>query len=195
MFIPMYWFLLKLVDESCSSLEALPVDDGGTGLVVLLLGDPHGLEGGEGGQDGASDPDGVLPLWWSNDLDLHGVGGKGGDLLLHTVSDAGVHGGTTGQNNVGVEVLPDVDVALHDGVVGGLVDANRLKTQELGLEESLWASEPLVANSDHLAVGKLIGLLQRCGGGGGLHLLLEVKSNIAELFLDVTINLPFSCGI
>merc|ERR1712012_679786 len=124
------WFLWAWT--FCSSLEALPVDDGGTGLVVLLLGDPHGLEGGEGGQDGASDPDGVLPLWWSNDLDLQGVGGKGGDLLLHTVSDAGVHGGTTGQNNVGVEVLPDVDVALHDGVVGGLVDANRLKTQNWG---------------------------------------------------------------
>ena len=45
MFIPMYWFLLNVVDESCSSLEALPVDDGGTGLVVLLLGDPQGLEG------------------------------------------------------------------------------------------------------------------------------------------------------
>ena len=190
----MYWFLLNVVDESCSSLEALPVDDGGTGLVVLLLGDPHGLEGGEGGQDGASDPDGVLPLWWSDDLDLHGVGGKGGDLLLHAVSNAGVHGGTTGQNNVGVEVLPDVDVALHDGVVGGLVDANRLKTQELGLEESLWAPEPLVADSDHLAVGKLIGLLQRCGGGSGLHLLLEVKCDIAELLLDVTDDLPFSSG-
>ena len=40
-------------------LEALPVHDGGAGLVVLLLGDPHLLEGGEGGKDGASDPDGV----------------------------------------------------------------------------------------------------------------------------------------
>merc|ERR1712212_122489 len=44
-------------------LEALPVDDGGAALVVLLLGDPHLLEGGEGSQDGASDPDRVLPLW------------------------------------------------------------------------------------------------------------------------------------
>merc|ERR1712060_642747 len=43
-------------------LEALAVDDGGAALVVLLLGDPHLLEGGEGSQDGASDPDGVLPL-------------------------------------------------------------------------------------------------------------------------------------
>ena len=58
--------------ETFSCLEALPVHDGGAGLIVLLLGDPHLLEGGEGSQDGASDPDGVLPLWGSDDLDLHG---------------------------------------------------------------------------------------------------------------------------
>merc|ERR1712110_1179388 len=60
-------------------LEALAVDDGGAALVVLLLGDPHLLEGG------ASDPDGVLPLWGSDDLDLDGGGSQGGDLLLHAV--------------------------------------------------------------------------------------------------------------
>ena len=60
--------------ECCQDLEALPVDDGGTALVVLLLGDPHLLEGGEGGEDGASDPDGVLPLGGSDDLDLDGGG-------------------------------------------------------------------------------------------------------------------------
>lgn len=42
-----------------SRLEALAVDDGGARLVVLLLGDPHLLEGGQGGQDGATNPDGV----------------------------------------------------------------------------------------------------------------------------------------
>ena len=40
-------------------LEALPVHDGRTGLVVLLLRDPHLLEGGERGQDGATNPDRV----------------------------------------------------------------------------------------------------------------------------------------
>merc|ERR1712223_2320233 len=43
-------------------LETFPVDNARARLVVLLLGDPHLLEGGEGSQDGASDPDGVLPL-------------------------------------------------------------------------------------------------------------------------------------
>merc|ERR1719234_805796 len=122
-------------------LEALAVDDGGTALVVLLLGDPHLLEGGEGGKDGSSDPDRVLPLGGSDDLDLDGGGSEGGDLFLHTVSNTGVHGGASGQDGVGVQVLPDVNVALHDGVVGGLVDAAGLHSQEAGLEEGLGAPE------------------------------------------------------
>merc|ERR1719270_1891574 len=80
-FDPVYYFPLLLA-EACKvsvRLEALAVDDGGAALVVLLLGDPHLLEGGEGSQDGASDPDGALPLGGSDDLDLDGGGGKGGD--------------------------------------------------------------------------------------------------------------------
>ena len=49
-------------------LEAFPVDNGGAGLIVFLLADPHLLEGGQRSQDGATDPDGVLSLRWSNDL-------------------------------------------------------------------------------------------------------------------------------
>ena len=101
------------------------MDDGRTGLIVLLLGDPHLLERGERSEDGTSDPDGVLPLGRSDDLDLHRGGGEGGDLLLHSVSDTGVHGGTAGEDSVGVQVLTDIDVALHDAVVGGLVDTAR----------------------------------------------------------------------
>jgi len=106
------------------------VDDGGAGFVVFGLGDPHGLEGGEGGEDGATDPDRVLSLWWRDDLDLHRGWGKGGDFLLHAIGDTGVHGGATGEDVVGVEILADVNVALHDGVVGGLVDTGRFHTNE-----------------------------------------------------------------
>merc|ERR1719360_211320 len=111
-------------------LEALPVDNGGTRLVILLLGDPHLLEGGKRGQDGATDPDRVLPLRGSNDLDLHGGGSEGSQLLLHTVSDTGEHGGSTRQDDVAVQVLTDIDIALHDGVVGGLVNTGSFHTQE-----------------------------------------------------------------
>merc|ERR1739848_44769 len=176
------------------SLEALAVDDGGAALVVLLLGDPHLLEGGQGGQDGASDPDGVLPLWGSDDLDLDGGWSQGGDLLMHAVSDTGVHGGAAGHDGVGVQVLPDVNIALHDGVASGLVDAAGLHSEEGRLEQSLGAAEPLVADGDDLAVGKLVGLLQGGGGGGGGHLLLEVQGDVAELLLDVTDNLALDGG-
>merc|ERR1712201_61309 len=182
--------LLLLIEE----LEALPVDNGWAALVVLLLGDPHLLEGGKGRQDGASDPDGVFPLWWSNDLDLNGGWSKSGDFLLHTISNTGVHGGATGHDGVGIEILPDVNVALHDGVVGGLMDTAGFHSEEGRLEEGFGGTEPLVANGDDLTVGKLIGLLEGGGGGSGGHLLLEVKGNIAELFLDVTDKLALSGG-
>ena len=111
-------------------LEALSVDNGRSRFIILVLRDPHLLEGGEGGQDGATDPYRVLPLWRSNNLDLHGGGSEGGDLLLHTVSNTGVHGGASGQDSVGVQILSDINIALHDGVVGSLVDATGLHTQE-----------------------------------------------------------------
>merc|ERR1719381_424208 len=96
--------------------------------------------------------------------------------------------------DVGVQVLPDVNIALHDGVVGGLVDAAGLHSQEAGLEEGLGAPEPLVADGDHLADGKLVGLLQGGGGSGGGHLLLEVQGDVAQLLLDVTDNLALGSG-
>merc|ERR1719238_283751 len=175
-------------------LEAFPVNNGWAAFIVFLLGDPHLLEGGEGRQDGATDPDGVLPLRRSNDLDLNGGWGQGSDLLLHTVSNTGVHGGATRHDSVGIEILPDVNIALHDGVIGGLMDTAGFHSEEGRLEESLRGTEPLVANGDDLAVGKLIGLLKGGGGSSGGHLLLEVKGDIAELLLDVTDNLTLSGG-
>ena len=111
-------------------LEAFPVNNGWAAFVILLLGDPHLLEGGKGRQDGASDPDGVFPLWGSNDLDLNGGGSQSSDLLLHPISNTRVHGGATRHDGVGIEVLPDVNITLHDGVVDGLVNAARLHSQE-----------------------------------------------------------------
>ena len=49
--------LKEVPRESVLTLEALSVDNGGPCLIILWLADPHLLEGGERGQDGASDPD------------------------------------------------------------------------------------------------------------------------------------------
>mmetsp|Transcript_59927 Transcript_59927/g.147314 ORF Transcript_59927/g.147314 Transcript_59927/m.147314 type:complete len:365 (+) Transcript_59927:412-1506(+) len=176
-------------------LEALPVDDRGARLIVLLLRDPHLLESRQRGEDGAPDPHGVLALGGGDDLDLHGRGSEGSDLLLHAVGDAAEHGGAAREHDVAVQVLTDVNVAFHDRVVGGLMDARRLKADERGLEENLGAAEALVADGDDLAVGKLVRLLDRRGLGGGLHLLLEVEGDVAKLLLDVADDLPLGGGL
>ena len=106
------------------------MDNSGAGLVVLLLGDPHLLEGGEGGQDGATDPDRVLPLWGCDNLDLDGGWSQGSDLLLHPVSNTRIHGGASGEDSVGIQVLPDVNIALHDGVVDSFMNTARFHSEE-----------------------------------------------------------------
>ena len=68
-------------------LEALPVYDGRSTLIVLELRDPHLLEGRQGRDDGATDPHRALPLWRRDDLDLHTRGRQGGQFLLHPVHE------------------------------------------------------------------------------------------------------------
>merc|ERR1719483_36557 len=72
--------------------------------------------------------------------------------------------------------------------------SSSLHSLEWRLEESLWATETFISNCDNLAVGKLIGLLKGGGGSSSGHFLLKVKSNIAELLLDVTDDLTLSSG-
>lgn len=135
------------------------MDDGGSGLLVLGLGDPHGLEGGERAEDGSSDPNQELPLCGGDDLDLHGGWGKGGDFLAQSLRDAGVHGGSSRHHDVAIEVFTDVHVALQDGLVADLVEAGHLLSDEHGLEEGLGASETLRADSDGLSIGQLVDLV------------------------------------
>ena len=170
------------------------MDNEGTRLIILLLRDPHLPEGGQGGQDGATNPDTALALRRSNDLDLHGGWGQGSDLLLHPVGNAGEHGATSRQDSVGIQVLPDVHVALHDGVVSGLMDTCGLHAQERGLEQGLWTSESLITDGDHLTVWKLVALFQAGALVSGLHLLLKVQGDVAQLLLDVTDDFTLGGG-
>ena len=106
------------------------MDNGWAAFVVFLLGDPHLLEGGEGSQDGSSDPYGVFSFWWSNDFDFHCRWSKSCNFLLHTIGNTWVHSGTTGEDIVGVKILTDINVALHDGVVGGFMNTSGFHTNE-----------------------------------------------------------------
>ena len=54
----------------------------------------------------------------------------------------------------GSSYLPDINITLHDGVEGGLVNAGRLHAHQVWLEEHLRAAEPLVTNGDHLCHGQ-----------------------------------------
>merc|ERR1719154_9977 len=108
----------------------IAVNNSGSRFVVFFLGDPHSLESRERGKDGATDPYGVFSLRGSNDFNLDGGRCKGGDFLLHTISNTRVHGGTTGQDIVGVQILTNINVTPHDGVEDSFVDTDGFHAQE-----------------------------------------------------------------
>ena len=175
-------------------LEALSVDDGWTRFVILGLGDPHLLEGGKGSKDGSSDPDRVLSLRRSDDLDLHGGRGKGGDLLLHSLGNSWVHGSSSGKDDVGVQILSDINITLHDGLESTVVDTTGLLSDEGRLEEDFWASESLVTDSDDVTIWKLVTLLELGGFSSGLHLLVEVKGDVGQLLLNISDDFSLGSG-
>lgn len=67
------------------------------------------------------------------------------------------------------------------------------RTNEGRLEEGFWAAETLIADGDDLPIRQLIALLEGGGRGSSGHLVLKVQSHVAQLLLDVTDNLTFSC--
>merc|ERR1712137_1158047 len=119
---------------------------------------------------------------------------KSNQFLVHALGNTREHGGSSGKNDVSVQVLTDIDITLHDGVVGGLVDTSRLHTQERWLEQSLRATESLVSDGDDLSVRQFVALLQFRGRGGLLHLGIEVQSDVSQLLLDVTDDLTLGGG-
>lgn len=100
----------------------------------------------------------------------------------------------TYHDDVSVEILPNVNVTLHDSVVSSDVDTARLETEDRRLEESLGSTESLVADGDDLTVGKLVALLEGRALGSGLDLLLEVQGDVAELLLDVADDFTLGGG-
>merc|ERR1712036_162898 len=182
----------KQIQTQC--LEAFSVDNGWSSFVVFLLGDPHSLEGGERSKNGTTNPDRVFTFWWGDDLDLHGRWGKSGDFLLHTISNTWVHGGTTGEYVVSVEIFSDINIALHDGVVSGFMDTSGFHTNEGWLEEGFWATESFVTDGDNLTIWEFVRFFQRGGRSGGGHFLFEVEGDVAKFFFDVTDDFAFSGG-
>jgi len=155
----------RLESPVADTLEALAVDDSRTRFIVLLLQAPQFLEGGKGGQDGSTNPDGVLPLRRSNNLDLFIIGseltcpdtpkgsvnlhaqwGEGSKLLLHTVGNTGEHGGTARQDGVSVRIATNIGVTLVDRVISRLMGTMGFEAGRCGSEEGLGSTESGIFN-------------------------------------------------
>mmetsp|Transcript_24453 Transcript_24453/g.57797 ORF Transcript_24453/g.57797 Transcript_24453/m.57797 type:complete len:407 (+) Transcript_24453:178-1398(+) len=175
-------------------LEALAVDNRWARFIILLLADPHTLEGRQRRKNRSSNPHGVLALWRSHNLHLDGSWSQRSHFLRHTLTDSREHGGTSRKNNVGIQVLSDINITLHDGLESAVSNTIHFKTSQVGLEQNLRTSESLVSNNNDVTIRQFKRLLQSRRLSSLLHLLLKVNSNETQGLLDVTNNFTLSSG-
>jgi len=93
------------------------MDDSRSGFVILLLGAPKVLECAERSQNRSPNPDGVLALGRCNNLDFDAGRRESSKFLGHAVSNTGEHRGTTGQDDIAVELATDIQITFGDRVI------------------------------------------------------------------------------
>jgi len=118
-------------------------------------------------------------------LHLHLSRGKCRNLLLKSLRNPWVHSSTPSHYQRLIQILPHVDIALHDGVERNAVDLWDVTLDRfLGIEKGLWASELLVPNRDDVAVGELELDIFIGGLGELFHFVFVVEGDIAFFLLD-----------
>jgi len=167
------------------------VDNLGTVLLVLILGDPLGGEGLEGALDGTTRPDGVVSVGRSNDLDISGFWAESSDFLLESIWETLVKSGTTGEDDVVVKVGSNIKIAVSDGFVTELVHAHGFISflDKTWVEESFWGHESWSVNLDSLTIWELVVLGELSAGAGFSFVFFSVKRDESGLFLDGSDNL------
>ncbi len=132
------------------------------------LGDPHLLRCARRRHLGAAHKNRVIAIRRCIDLDFPNRRGQCFQLLGQALNDALDHGRAARQNDVGVQILADVNITFHNCLEGGIMDATRFLADEVGLEQHLGAAEALAANGDDVPVRKLIRLLRGVALGHSL---------------------------
>jgi hypothetical protein len=170
------------------------VNDGCTSIIVFFLGDPHVLESGKRREDRSSDPN--RELSFSRGIDLDSSVGRSEflDFLGKSFNDSLEHGGSTGEDNVLIKILSDIDITFLDGVEGGFMFSGEFRSDERGLEHDFRGTEAFRSNSHLGSIRKFILMFtMSCGFSLGEFITIVI-GNIAELFLDISDDFSFSRG-
>jgi len=108
------------------------------------------------------------------------------DVLLETAGKARVHRATTRKNDVLVELGTSIDIGGLDGIEELVSNTSNFETDESWVEESFGGFETFSSDLDDTTIREGVGLDQDGGFQGELLLEIEIVSDIAKLFLDLT---------
>merc|ERR1712028_97961 len=116
-----------------------------TRFIILFLADPHTLESGQRCKNGSSNPHRIFTFWRSHNLDLDRSRSQGSHFLRHAFTDSREHSGSSRKNNIGIQILSDINITLHDGLESAVSNTVHFETGQVGLEQYLGASETFIS--------------------------------------------------
>jgi len=117
------------------------------------------------------------------------------NVVLDTTGKTGVHGCSSGKDDVLVKGGTEINVSGLDGVEELLGETGKLNSDSAGLKEGLGRLKTLSSDLDDTTVGELVGLHEDGGVGGKTLLKAEIASDVAELLLDLTDGLEISGAV
>ena len=132
--------------------HALSVNNLGSRLVILLLGDPAVLEGRQLRQHASADPHHVLPIRRGDHAHLDARRHQRGELFVHAIAHAVEEGRASRQHHVVVQIAAQIHVAARDRLVHRVVDAVRrqLAARQRRVEQDFGHSEALAVDLNQL---------------------------------------------
>jgi len=168
------------------------VDDRGANVVVFASGDPLCCEGVERGEDGATEPDGVLAGGLV--IDMNGCVATRRlqvvDVVTETTGQAVEQCVTTREHDVGQHLALHVLVSAQNTLVDLLMEALLITlAAKGGLEEDFGAAEALVSDQNFAPIWHFVVHFTCVGLAGLLQSVLEVGHHVSHCLFDVLDNM------
>merc|ERR1719362_2573455 len=112
--------------------------------------------------------------------------------LCHSFSDACEHCCSSRKHNIGIQVLADVNVTLHDRLETRIMNSMCFFSNKTWLEKHFGATETLTANCDDIPIRQFICLFAIRSLRRIFHLSIKIKCYVAKFLFDIAHNFTLS---
>ena len=128
----------------------------GTMFLEIWLCYPHCLECSQGTQYWTTNPRQKLSLRRTNNTKFSSCGKQNLKIFAYSLSGSWEHCVSSTENNIGVEIFSDIQIAFHDWLENHLLKSWHFKIKFWGIEKGLCTFKSLISKCYDLSIRKSV---------------------------------------